>query len=68
MSTSNSLNTPIIWNKGLAGRRRGVDRLLMETEVDPGAADLAEETDKVEFGHRAVPGTHFVTPANLAYA
>src|SRR5712671_6774200 len=47
MSTSNSLNTPIIWNKGLAGRRRGVDRLLMETEVDPGAADLAEETDKV---------------------
>jgi len=47
MSTSNSLNTPIIWNKGLAGRRRGVDRLLMEIEVDPGAADLAEETDKV---------------------
>ena len=47
MERSNSANTPIIWNMAFASRRRGVDALLMQEQVDAQAVQLGEEAAEV---------------------
>jgi len=47
MERSNSANTPIILKRRLAGRRGGVDPLLVQIQIDPQGVNLAQETDQI---------------------